>query len=178
MTTTQRADVSPNGVSDRATDAERLQEIQDRLIGVTEEPWKRGINKRRNIIEWSGMCEDGGMDRATLERVSVCIVVDGSEQEENLNFILHSREDIPYLVARLSASEERVKELERENEWRGLLVKLCIDGWVCDRIEDGRCGWVIYSSFGDEEFRCHDANGLPARPSDEIVAKVKEEVNG
>lgn len=87
--------------------------------------------------------------------------------------------EIRKLLARLAASE-------KEREWRGLLVRLMYQ----DRCLKGRASldsWNHHSEHGriwaitkGDKILFHWPKGgdmwLPARPSDEIVAKIKEAV--
>ena len=83
--------------------------------------------------------------------------------------------DCPFCLRdRLATSETRVKELERESEWRGVLIAIVHHG--CDLIQEDRDNWLLELSDGSDIMLGVDKDGLPAHPSDDVVAKIKEEV--
>lgn len=97
------------------------------------------------------------------------------------------------LRSELTASETRVKELERENEWRGLLVKMTVDddymldSYSANNLTYGQ-SWGVFARTGDYDegwpwsdvpivtWPKADNETIPARPSDDVVAKIKEAV--
>lgn len=95
---------------------------------------------------------------------------------------------IKNLEAELAASENRVKELEEENEWRGLLVNMRQAGWTLDPMDHGNPTMWNMDQYNSAispfvvrqiAFPSHlTLDGLPSRPSDDVVAKIKEAVNG
>lgn len=75
----------------------------------------------------------------------------------------------------------KVAELVKECEWRGILLEALIKRWKLDlsrRPSDNGVEWLLWKFHSDIAFKLENGQGNPARPSDEIVAKIKEAING
>ena len=87
--------------------------------------------------------------------------------------------DCPFCLRdRLATSETRVKELERESEWRGLLLIAPRKGWSLWPPIQGHDVWSLFKSKVASFELPPGPDGLPVRPPDDVVAKIKEAVNG
>lgn len=84
---------------------ERLKEIEARANAATVGPWEE-VGENGEFWMYSG-----------FEGPNECVVLadTGRNQfrcQEDVDFIAHSRQDIPDLCAALRAARERIKELE------------------------------------------------------------------
>lgn len=98
--------------------------------------------------------------------------------KHNTEDCLTAIEVIQCMKEGLVAAESRLKELERENEWRGLLVKagmrlgLYVDGGGYWRIAQDKSVQISPSPDDDWPERIT----IPLRPDDATVQRIKEAI--
>ena len=91
-------------------DSERIEQIRERVAKATEGPWEvhhisvRGGNENCTVVSPSGDAELGNW------------FVSASQWPTDAAFIAHARQDIPDLLAALTAANERAERAEAENE--------------------------------------------------------------
>lgn len=80
---------------------DRIREIREREAAATDGPWRPVIQPNWHpFVVMRERSENGGqLDTSILRR------------EEDADFIAHSREDVPFLLAALARSEARVEAL-------------------------------------------------------------------
>lgn len=98
---------------------QRLREIEERLAKATDGPWENCRGFVRSTARGSTLQSEDKSVTITTSTLWVAECRDGEafyNPDGNADFIAASRQDVPYLLSRLRASEQRVERMRRALE--------------------------------------------------------------
>ena len=105
----------------------RLTEIEERAKNATEGPWKKGYTiltpqtkrwskkqmEMNDRVEWMRVFANFSEEDQGRSRRHIADCSHDHEYQANVDFIAHSREDIPYLLSLLRSAEEALDRLSK-----------------------------------------------------------------